>query len=174
MRRSVRSSEDQWAFSFFQRQGILTQGEYIYQVSSFCKKKHRKNCECCPVSLLIVRSQWLMSWSQVLHCRKCKKFHTLSCLCHGLCICICLCHCLSNCLLVGQAMYHNHSDHMSQRSQVSMIALWMYSLNVFVFFIVFLLVRLCFLITLSLSLSFFWPGQVFSSLWSNVSKVTSL
>ena len=39
------------------------------------RKKHRKNCECCPVSLLIVRSQWL-SWSQVLDCLKCKQFHT--------------------------------------------------------------------------------------------------
>ena len=38
-------------------------------------EKHRKNCECCPVSLLIVRSQWL-SWSQVLDCLKCKQFHT--------------------------------------------------------------------------------------------------
>ena len=38
-------------------------------------KKHRKNCECCPVSLLIVRSQWL-SWSQVLNCLKCRKIHT--------------------------------------------------------------------------------------------------
>ena len=30
-------------------------------VLSFWRRKHRKNCECCPVSLLIVRSQWL-SW----------------------------------------------------------------------------------------------------------------
>ena len=32
--------------------------------------KHRKNCECCPVSLLIVKSQRL-SWIQVLNCQNC-------------------------------------------------------------------------------------------------------
>ena len=116
------------------------------------------------VSLLIVRSQWWLSWIQVLNCLKCKQFHAsshpMSCLCHGLCICLCLClcYCLSNCLLVGQVMSPHHSDHMSQRSQVSKIALWRCSLNVFVivivivivfvFVIVFLLVRSCPLITL--------------------------
>ena len=38
---------------------------------------HRKNCECCPVSLLIVRHQRL-SWIQVLNwqnCNKCLKCH---------------------------------------------------------------------------------------------------
>ena len=30
--------------------------------------KHRKNCECCPVSLLIVRKQ-RMSWIHVLNCQ---------------------------------------------------------------------------------------------------------
>ena len=34
------------------------------------KSKHRKNCECCPVSLLIVRQQRL-SWFQVLNCQNC-------------------------------------------------------------------------------------------------------
>ena len=34
--------------------------------------KHHKNCECCPVSLLIVRWQRL-SWIQVLHCRNCNQ-----------------------------------------------------------------------------------------------------
>ena len=44
--------------------------------SLLCKilLKHRKNCECCPVWLLIVRSQWL-SWIRVLNCL---KFHTSS------------------------------------------------------------------------------------------------
>ena len=55
--------------------------------------KHRNNCKCCPVSLLIVRSQRL-SWIQVLNCLKCQQFHTssqaMSRLCHGLCICLCL------------------------------------------------------------------------------------
>ena len=41
--------------------------------------KHRKNCECCPVSLLIVKSQRL-SWIQVLNCQNCNhlKGHNLS------------------------------------------------------------------------------------------------
>ena len=39
--------------------------------------KHRKNCKCCPVSLSIVRSQWL-SWIQVLNCLNCQQFHTSS------------------------------------------------------------------------------------------------
>ena len=33
-----------------------------------CFKKHRKNCECCPVSLFIVRKQ-RMSWIHVLNCQ---------------------------------------------------------------------------------------------------------
>ena len=58
----------------------------------------------------------------------------------------------------GQVMSPHHFDQMSQRSQVSRIALWRCSLNVFVFVIVFvfvfvfvivfLLVRSCLLITL--------------------------
>ena len=35
-------------------------------------RKHRKNCECCPVSQLIVRSQRL-SWFQVLNCQNCSQ-----------------------------------------------------------------------------------------------------
>ena len=42
---------------------ILTNGGLL-------KEKHRKNCECCPVSLLIVRQQRL-SWIQVLNCQNC-------------------------------------------------------------------------------------------------------
>ena len=34
---------------------------------------HRKNCECCPVSLLIVRQQRL-SWIQVLNCQNCNQY----------------------------------------------------------------------------------------------------
>ena len=58
----------------------------------------------------------------------------------------------------GQVMSPHHSDQMSQRLQVSRIALWRCSLNAFVFVIVFvfvfvivivfLLVRSCLLITL--------------------------
>ena len=74
--------------------------------------------------------------------------------CYCLCLCICICHCI----FVGHVMSCHHSDQMSQRSQVSRIALWRCSLNAFVFVIVFvfvfvfvsvfLLVRLCLLITL--------------------------
>ena len=56
----------------------------------------------------------------------------------------------------GHVMYPHHADQMSQRSQVSRIALWWSSLNVFVFVIVFVfifafvnfLVKSCLLITL--------------------------
>ena len=34
--------------------------------------KHRKNCECCPVSQLIVR-YWMIVWIQVLNCQKCNQ-----------------------------------------------------------------------------------------------------
>ena len=73
------------------------------------------------------------------------------CICHCHCLCICLC--LRRCLFVGQVMFSHHSDQMSQRSKVSEIALWRYSLNVivfvfaFVFVVVFLLVRSCFFMT---------------------------
>merc|ERR1711956_129384 len=85
-----------------------------------------------------------------------KVFSKCICLCHCLCLCICLCHYL----FFGQVMSPHHSDQMSQRSQVSRVALWRCSLNVFVFVIVivfvfvfvfvivFFLVRSCLLITL--------------------------
>ena len=44
------------------------------QVSQRLNTIHRKNCECCPVSLLIVRSQRL-SWIQILNCHHCPKCH---------------------------------------------------------------------------------------------------
>ena len=37
-----------------------------------CTIKHRKNCECCPVSQLIVIQQRL-SWIQVLNCQNCNQ-----------------------------------------------------------------------------------------------------
>ena len=42
------------------------------QLCTFLVVKHRKNCECCPVSLLIVRQQ-RMSWIQVLNCKNCNQ-----------------------------------------------------------------------------------------------------
>ena len=92
-----------------------------------------------------------------------RSFRVFSkCLCHCLCLCLCHCLCLCNCLFVGQVMSPHHSDQMSQRSQVSRIAPWRCSLNVFVFVIVFVfvfvfvivvfLVRSCLLIVLIKSL----------------------
>ena len=96
--------------------------------------------------------------------RSLNVFSNCICLCHCLCrcICLCLCICLCHSLFVGQVMTPHHSEHMSQRSQVSRIALWLCSLNVFdfvivivfvfVFVIVFLLVRSCLIITLNIYL----------------------
>jgi len=69
----------------------------------------------------------------------------------------------------GQVKSPHHSDKMSQRSQGSKVALWRCSLNVFVF--VFVIV---FVFVFVFVIVFFWSGQVSSSLWSNVSKVTRL
>ena len=73
---------------------------------------------------------------------------------HCLCLCICLCHCI----FLGQVMSTNRPDQTSKRTQVSRIALWRCSLNVFVivivfvclfvFVIAFLLVSSCLLIIL--------------------------
>ena len=60
-------------------------------------------------------------------------------------------------------MSPHHPDQVSKRSGVTRIALWMCSLNLFVFFIVFFFLFVVFL-----------SSPVSSSLWSNVSKVTSL
>ena len=54
--------------------------------------------------------------------------------------CICHRHCLSHCFFVGQVMFSRHSDHVSERSKVSNIALWKCSKNVFVIVIVFVFV----------------------------------
>ena len=70
--------------------------------------------------------------------------------------------------LFGQVMSPYHSDQMSQRSQVSRIALWWSSLNVFVSVIVFVFVFVPVIVF------FFWSVHVSSSLQSKVSKVTSL
>ena len=85
------------------------------------------------------------------------------CLCHCLCLCLCLCHCI----FFVQVMSPHHSDQMYIRSQVSRMALWRCSLNVFVFVIIFVFVFV-------FGIVFFWSVRVSSSLWSNVSKVTSL
>ena len=87
-------------------------------------------------------------WSNVtsLYDRSLKVLSKCICLC--LCLCLCLCIFLYHFLFFGQIISPHHSDQMSLRSQVSRIALWWNSLNVFVFVIVFLLVRLRLLISL--------------------------
>ena len=50
----------------------MTECQIIWlKVVNWCWK-HRKNCKCCPVSQLIVRSQRL-SWIQVLNCQNCSQ-----------------------------------------------------------------------------------------------------
>ena len=126
------------------------------------------------LSLFIQGSRWVLrllfsivgnviSVSKVTSLWNCslRLFFSCHCLCLYLCLfnCICLCHCI----FVGQVLSPHHSHHKSHGSQVSGITLWGCSLNVFVFvfvivfFIVFLLV-----------------SHVSSSLWSNVSRFTSL
>ena len=68
----------------------------------------------------------------------------------------------------GQVKSSHHADQMSQRSQVSRIALWRCCLNVFVFVIVIVIVIVIVLLARSCRLT-----HVSSSLWSNVSEVTN-
>ena len=78
-------------FAWFEskvNQGIWKLWTLDWRLSTFLntgyKSKHRKNCECCPVSQLIVRYQRL-SWIQVFNfqncnqCLKCHKSPGLSC-----------------------------------------------------------------------------------------------
>ena len=55
--------------------------------------------------------------SKVTELSKCLCHCLCLCLCHCLCLCICLCH------FFGHVMSSHHSDQMSQRSQVSWVAL---------------------------------------------------
>ena len=114
---------------------------------------HRRGlCLCLCCCLFVGSGHVLLSlWSNV---SKVKSLKDCSLAVFSKCICHCLCHCLClrHCLFVGQVMFSHHPDQMSQRSKVSKIALWRYSLNVivivfafvFVFVVVFFLVRLCF------------------------------
>ena len=124
------------------------------------------------MSQLIVRSQRL-SWIQVLNCQNCSqclKCHkSLGLLLWGvlwLCPCICLCICLCNFFLVMSCLLI--TEQMSQRSQVSRIALRRCSQNVFVFVNFF--VMSCLLITLNKclkghkSLGLLWGGVLKMSL----------
>ena len=132
-----------WKWDFFLpifTKGILAKLNELISESD-TSPKHRKNCECCPVSQLIVRSQNL-SWIQFLNCQNCSQNVFVFVFVN----------------FFGHVMSSHHSEQMSQRSHVSRIALRRCSQNVFVFVFV----------------NFFWSCHVFSSLWTNVSKVTSL
>ena len=59
--------------SYERSAGVKTTGFSVpFQIHKTNFRKHRQNCECCPVSLLIVRSQRL-SWIQVLNCQHCNQ-----------------------------------------------------------------------------------------------------
>ena len=98
----------------------------------------------------VFSSLWSNVWKvKSLKYRSLKVF--FKCICH----CICHCLCLRHCLFVGQVVFSHHPDKMSQRSKVSKITLWRYSLNVIV-------LSLSLHLSLSLSLSFCWSGHVSS------------
>ena len=146
-------------------------GSFSQKVNIWPKLPHKTSQELRMLStvLLFIARSLLLLCFEVLNCQKKSTTSRLlldwRCQCHCLChcllhwacirICICLCHC--RCIFFGQIMFSHHSDQMSQRSQFSKIALWRCSLNVFVIvivivfvfvivlFIVFFLVRLCFL-----------------------------
>ena len=65
--------------------------------------KHRRNSECCPVSLFFARSPWLL-FLKVLYCQKISQL-------------------LNDCHLffVSEVMFSHHSKQMSQRSQFSKV-----------------------------------------------------
>ena len=115
-------------------------------------KKHRKNCKCCLVSLLIVKSQRLSS-IQVLNCQ-CLKGHKFSRLSFTSPLLLSLSWSLSLSLcwlgLVSLSLRTNVWKVTSLKGR---------SLNVF--------------FQISLSLSLCWSGHVFLSFWSKVSKVKS-
>ena len=65
--------------------------------------KHRKNCECCPVSLLIVRQKdcYKIRFSIVRIVISVSNVTSLwDCLCHCLCNCLCLCICHCHCIFL--------------------------------------------------------------------------
>ena len=105
----------------------------------FLKRKQRKNCECCPVSKLIVKFsivRILISVSNVtslqdclfncqncpncLSCQKLSKIVKIIKNCQKLSK---LSKVVKNCQNVSQVMLPHHCDQMCQRSQVSRVAL---------------------------------------------------
>ena len=100
----------------------------------------------CQVTKIVMNSGF--NYQNCSQCLKCHK--SLGLLSGGLCLCLCIC----LCIFFGYVMSSHHSEQMSQRSQVSRIALRRCSQNVFVFVIVFVfvfvifLVRSCLFITL--------------------------
>ena len=78
-------------------------------------------------SFLLVRSCFLITLIKCLKGQKSQRLKVFSkCIYHCLCHCLCLCHCI----FFGQVMSLHHSDQMSQRSQVSRVALCMSKVKV--------------------------------------------
>ena len=77
---------------------FLLAQKYKYTETEYRSLKHCKNCECCTVSLFIVRSPW----SPFSIVRNMHNFHNhsiccvLSLQCHYQCHCICHFHCHQN------------------------------------------------------------------------------
>ena len=61
--------------SIWRKAGGGEGGLYAYCIQ--IPNEYYMNCKWFPVSLLIVRLQWL-SWIQILNCLKCQRFHTSS------------------------------------------------------------------------------------------------
>ena len=93
------------------------------------------------------------------------------CICHCLCLCLCICLWLCD---FGHVLSSHHPEQMSQRSQVSRIALRRCSQNVFVFVFVIVFVFVFVFVNFFGSCHLSQSGHVSSSHWSNVSMVASL
>ena len=117
-------------------------------------------CHCLCYCLFLVRSCVLIT---LIKCLKAHKslgslFECALEMYLSLILCLSLSLCLSlylSCLFFGRVMSLHHSDQISQKSQVSGVALFRCSQNVFVFVIVFVFVFV---------ILFFWSGHVPSSL----------
>ena len=89
--------------------------------------------------LCLVWSCFLINLIKYLKGQKSKvsKKVLSKCIFHCLCLYMCLLFCLCRCLFVSQVMFSHHFEQMYQRSQVSKIALWRWTLNTLVIVFVF-------------------------------------
>ena len=62
---------------FYRAKSMGRGGGFHMPICIQIPNKYYMNCKWFPVSLLIVRLQWL-SWIQILNCLKCQRFHTSS------------------------------------------------------------------------------------------------